>query len=162
MVVFNEDLLGTAEFGKNYKDNAGRFGGAGHSYLGSFQMGRAAWVDAGGDGSKWDQARKDYRTSGEQFIIPYDEQLERARIYWNISGSTYLGWNLGPANAAKLYSAAASSPPPTVESLGLCCQCRGQAYARGIDCFAVTCVELIARAEAYYRMGKPVLGQECP
>lgn len=159
MIAFNEDLLGTAEFGKNYKNNAGRFGGAGHSYLGSFQMGRAAWVDAGGDGVKWDQARKDYQRSGEQFIIPYNEQLERAQVYWDIAGSTYLGWNLGPANAAKLYAAASMQPPPTIEMLGLCVQSRGQAYARGIDCNAVTCVELIARAEAFYFEGKSVSGQ---
>jgi hypothetical protein len=159
MVAFDEDLLGTAEFGKNYKDQAGKFGGAGHSYLGSFQMGRGAWTDAGGDGAQWDQARKDYQMSGMQYLIGYNEQLDRARTYWGLCGATYLGWNLGLGNATKLYTAASLVPPPTIEMLGLCVQCRGQAYARGIDCNVVTCVELIARAEAYYLRGKPVTGQ---
>lgn len=149
MVEFNADKLGTAEFGKNYKQNYNKFGGSGGAYLGSFQMGRAAWTDAGGDGNTWDMARAQYRASGSQIIIGYEEQEQRARRYWTLCGSDYLGWNLGLGNATKLKSAPAS----TINELMMCKVVRAQAYARGIDCDTVTAAQIITRATDYYNKG---------
>lgn len=150
MSAFNADKLGTAEFGRNYKDNFNRFGGAGNAYLGSFQMGRGAWTDSGGSGSDWDTARQQFRSTGKQIKIPYDEQLSRAERYWTLCGMEYLGWNLGRGNMIKLVS----NPQATISMLGLCNVVKGQAYARGINCNITTAAQVIQKCEAYYNAGK--------